>query len=330
MSDRRPPILMVVPCLNEARQIGRLLGGLCAATHSLDAMIIVADGGSTDGTRNIVTRIADQDWRVVLIENPKRLQSAAVNLAVQMFGETFEYVIRIDVHGAYPADYCSRLVEDALNTGADSVVVSMRTNGSGIIQSATAAAQNSRLGTGGSKHRLASEGQWIEHGHHALMRISAFTAVGGYDETFSHNEDAELDYRLANAGYRIWMTGKTRMTYYPRSSFGALFLQYLRYGRGRARNMLKHRNFPNFRQILPLMVFPTTVLILLSYVNLVALMPLFLWTAICICYGIKIALHEARPSLILAGVSAMIMHFAWSTGFWLQLASSAGGQRGIT
>ena len=41
-----------------------------------------------------------------------------------------------------------------------------------------------------------AEGHWADHGHHALMRISAFRAVGGYDESFSHNEDAELDYRL--------------------------------------------------------------------------------------------------------------------------------------
>ena len=41
------------------------------------------------------------------------------------------------------------------------------------------------------------------------MRIAAFRAVGGYDESFSHNEDAELDYRLRQAGYRIWMTDKT-------------------------------------------------------------------------------------------------------------------------
>ena len=55
------------------------------------------------------------------------------------------------------------------------------------------------------------------------MSIPAFRAVGGYDESFSHNEDAELDYRLNAAGYRIWMTDKTLMVYYPRASVGASF-----------------------------------------------------------------------------------------------------------
>jgi hypothetical protein len=73
------------------------------------------------------------------------------------------------------------------------------------------------------------------------MGIAAFRAVGGYDESFSHNEDAELDFRLRQAGFRIWMTDKTVMTYYPRASVLPLFRQYLGYGRGRAKNILKHR-----------------------------------------------------------------------------------------
>ena len=66
-----------------------------------------------------------------------------------------------------------------------------------------------------------AKGHWTDHGHHALMRVAAFRAVGGYDESFSHNEDAELDYRLRAAGYRIWMTDKTFMVYYPRASVPA-------------------------------------------------------------------------------------------------------------
>ncbi len=88
------------------------------------------------------------------------------------------------------------------------------------------------------------------------MRIASFEVVGGYDETFSHNEDAELDYRLRKAGFRIWMTDKTRMIYYPRASVGSLFLQYLGYGRGRAKNILKHGHLPSPRQMLPLIVLP--------------------------------------------------------------------------
>ncbi|CDX40696.1 Succinoglycan biosynthesis protein exoA [Mesorhizobium sp. ORS 3359] len=319
MTQANPSILIVIPCLNEAAHIGGLLDQLRPAAARLGGRIVVADGGSSDGTQAIVENIVAKDPRVILLANPKRLQSAAINLAVATLGEGADYLIRIDAHGDYPDDYCDRLVEEALATGADSVVVSMLTAGTGAVQKAVAAAQNSKLGTGGSKHRHMSEGEWVDHGHHALMRIAAFSHAGGYDESFSHNEDAELDYRLRQAGYRIWMSGRTHMVYYPRSSLKSLYLQYLGYGRGRARNVLKHRMVPKVRQMVPLLVAPVVLLALFSFVHWLAAVPFLLWAAVCLGYGLVTAVRQRNASIALAGVSAMVMHFGWSVGFWQQL-----------
>jgi len=319
--------IIVIPCLNEERHIGGLLGRLRPAARRLGARIVVADGGSRDTTRAIVAGVVAQDDNVVLIDNPARIQSAAINRAVELFGDGVDYLIRIDAHGGYPDDYCDRLLEEALETGADSVVVSMLTEGTGTVQQAAAAAQNSKLGTGGSKHRHGSAGEWVDHGHHALIRIAAFRDVGSYDESFSHNEDAEFDHRLRQAGYRIWMSGSTRMTYFPRASLAGLFRQYLGYGRGRAKNVLKHRVIPKLRQMVPLMVVPTALLASLAVVHWIFTVPLLVWAAICLSYGAALALRESRPGLALAGVSAMVMHFAWSLGFWLQLLGMPAGGR---
>lgn len=319
MTQTTASSLIVVPCLNEAAHIGALLGQLRPAAARLGARIVVADGGSTDGTQGIVEKAAAEDPRVILLANPKRIQSAAINLAVATFGDAADYLIRIDAHGGYPADYCDRLIEEALATGADSVVVSMLTSGTGAVQKAAAAAQNSKLGTGGSKHRHMSAGEWVDHGHHALMRIAAFRAVGGYDESFSHNEDAELDYRLRRAGYRIWMSGGTHMVYYPRSTLKSLYFQYLGYGRGRAKNVLKHRMVPKVRQMIPLLVAPVVLLAFFSFVSWLAAVPFLLWAAVCLGYGLVTAIRQRNPGIALAGVSAMVMHFGWSVGFWQQL-----------
>jgi succinoglycan biosynthesis protein ExoA len=313
-------VLAVIPCLNEAKTIEPLLHKLHSQRAGMDMLIVVADGGSADGTPEIVRRVAGNLPGVVLLTNHKKIQSAAVNLAVQRFGDDRDYLIRIDAHGDYPDDYCRVLLEEAVAVDADSVVVGMDTVGFGLFQKATAVAQNSKLGNGGSKHRAGGGGEWVDHGHHALMRIAAFNAVGGYDESFSHNEDAELDFRLRKAGFRIWMTDKTYMTYYPRASASALFRQYLGYGRGRAKNLMKHRSIPKIRQAIPLAVAPVVVGGILALLYWWAAIPLVVWAMACFGYGVWMAVGQRNPYGPLAAISAMIMHFAWSTGFWLELA----------
>ncbi len=321
--------LIVVPTLNEASHIGSLLQNLLLEAEVMDAQIVVADGGSTDGTQAIAGKIAAANPRVTLVHNPKRIQSAAMNLAVAQYGDDLDYVIRIDAHGKYPADYCRVLVAEAERLGVDSIVVPMTTVGQNTFQRAVATAQNSLVGTGGSAHRTGKSAQQVDHGHHALMRIAAYRAVGGYDESFRFNEDAELDHRLGQAGYRIWLTDATAMTYFPRATASGLFKQYFGYGGGRARNILKHRMRPRLRQMLPLVILPTVLLALLSIIHWVFLIPLLAWVLACLVLGAVAARqHFAEYGLPIAqaplvGVAAMIMHLAWSSGFWLHLARRA-------
>jgi succinoglycan biosynthesis protein ExoA len=277
--------------------------------------LVIADGGSTDGTREIAHRLAAEDPRVVFLENLKRIQSAAVNLAVQRYGGAFEFLIRIDAHADYPPRYCERLLAEQAATGADSVVVSMIAKGEGAFQRAAAAAQNSVLGNGGSAHRRLGEGRFTDHGHHALMRISAYAQAGAYDETFTHNEDAELDYRLRALGFRIWLSGMPPVIYFPRSRPAALLRQYFNYGKGRARTLFKHKVRPKLRQSVPLAVAPALGLALLAPVHPVFALPAAAWAGLCTAYGIWIGIRQKEVSAMLSGFAAMLMHLGWSAGF---------------
>jgi len=316
-------ILAVIPCLNEEKHIEALVTNLLVHTADLDLQIVIADGDSQDRTPAIAQQLAATHQRVTYLHNPKRLQSAALNLAVQTMGDNYDYLIRLDAHAHYPADFCHILLAEEQATGAAAVVVPMHTVGEHGFQKAVALAQNSKLGNGGSSHRnTGGEGKWVDHGHHALMRIRAFKQVGGYDDTFSHNEDAELDHRLQLAGHRLWLTGKTALDYFPRAAARPLFLQYLRFGRGRARTILKHRIIPKIRQMVPAAVLPAAFLFLLSPWLPICALPLLGWAAICLSYGVYLGHKAGDYRQMLAGPAAMIMHMGWSIGFWQGLLQS--------
>jgi succinoglycan biosynthesis protein ExoA len=308
--------LVVIPCLNEVRHLENVVTTLVNGKVPSMAMVIV-DGGSTDGSVALAHDLAARFSSVSMLANPKRIQSAGVNLAVQTFGKHAEFLIRIDAHADYPKDYCHVLIEEAERTHASSVVVGMKTAGDQWFQRAVARAQNSLLGNGGSGHRVISKnGRWTEHGHHALMRIDAFLRVGGYDESFSHNEDVELDTRLRQNGYKIWLTGRTSITYYPRSSPASLFRQSVNLGAGRARTMFKHRKTAKLRHFAVAMVLPVGLLACASPMAWLAVVPLATWVALCLGYGLFLGLKERSSSGIAAGPAAMIMHAGWSVGFW--------------
>ncbi len=72
----------------------------------MNARIVVADGGSTDATRDIVARISAADPRDRAAAQSAADPECRRQSRRQTFGRDYDYLIRIDAHGDYPADYC--------------------------------------------------------------------------------------------------------------------------------------------------------------------------------------------------------------------------------
>lgn len=313
-------VIIVIPALNEQPHIEAVIRSLQADAGCAEALIVLADGGSRDATVATVQRIGLGDPRVIAMPTSRPLGiSASINRAVERFGHGRRWLVRVDAHARYPADYASRLVRAAMAHDATSVVTSMRSSGTTCFQTAAAAAQNSFLGTGGSAHRMVGRaGAWVEHGHHALIAIDAFVAVGGYDENFSHNEDAELDHRILDAAGRIWLEPELALVYYPRRTLPALTRQYFRYGSGRAMTVARHPRRRRARQVLPLAIAPICCLLALGPLFWPAAVPALAWVVLCLGYGLWLA-RSARPCAAAAGVAAIAMQAAWSFGYWKQV-----------
>ncbi|ARN22588.1 glycosyltransferase family 2 protein [Piscinibacter gummiphilus] len=312
-------ILVVIPTLNEARTID---GVLSALSKDLPAgcttTFVVADGGSTDGTAERVS-----SWPgVQLLRNPRRIQSAAVNLAARTHGGDADVLIRCDAHAVYPPGFVRQLVESLDRNGADAVVVPMDSVGHSCLQKATAWVSDTPVGSGGSAHRGGRRSGFVDHGHHAAFRMASFRRAGGYDETFTHNEDAELDCRQRALGSKVWLDADIRLEYHPRDTFTGLWKQYRGYGRGRSRTVRRHPGSMRARQL----AVPVHLALSAAALVLAAWAPwLLVWPAAYLAalaaVSVALAVKHRSACGLLGGPAAFVMHTAWAMGFFGGLLS---------
>lgn len=314
-------VIVVIPALNEADHIAACVRSLMTGDARLSAIeMVVADGGSRDRTREIVLALQGEYPNLRLIDNPKRLQSAAVNLAAQGAGAGRSILVRCDAHAIYPENYVMRVADSLVRHGVASLVVPMDAVGTSCFQRANAWIVDTPLGSGGSAHRGGRKSGEVDHGHHAGFDLKAFLAVGGYDETFSHNEDAEYDARLRQSGERVFLDADIRLSYLPRATAGALARQYFNYGKGRARTLMKHGERPKLRQLIP----PAT---LVACVLGLAIAPFSLWglvlpggyLAALIAASLMVAVKHKSACGLLAGLASATMHMSWSLGLFRQV-----------
>jgi GT2 family glycosyltransferase len=225
----RPLVSIVIPCLNEENYITALLDSLAAQDYGPDGIeVLVADGGSTDRTRQLVADYASPFARLELVDNPRRITVAGLNEG--MDASRGDCWIIIGAHSKVRADFVRESVEALRRTGAACVGGPIETIGEGAVGMAIAAAMSSPFGVGDAKFRYAeSEGE-VDTVPFGCYHRKVWEVVGRFDETVDGADEDSYNSRLIEAGGRIWLTPAIRSSYYPRRSLTALGRQYWEYG----------------------------------------------------------------------------------------------------
>lgn len=323
--DRPPVLSIVLPVLNEARDIGRLLDELRRQTSPPGGFeVLVADGGSTDATRAIVAERARTWPELRLLENPGRLSSAGRNVGAR--AARGEYVVFLDGHCHLPrADYLTRTVELFEATGADCLCRPQPLDR--IVESsgarAIAAARHSWLGHNpGSDIYGGAPGFTDPRSAGAAYRRGCLEQLGGYDERFDACEDVEFNHRVAAAGLRAYRHPDLSVPYRPRASLGALWRQMVRYGRGRARLFARHPSRVPWPLVLISVAAVALAVVLLAaglrVAGVLIVAALAAWMLVVGAESLRLAgftAAAARTALAFAAI-----HAGLAAGFWRGLA----------
>jgi glycosyltransferase involved in cell wall biosynthesis len=319
-----PRVSIVIPCRNEKRYIEHCLDSITASDYPADRLeILVADGRSTDGTREILARYCAGHPSVRLLDNPTGTTPAALNTAI--LAATGEIVIRMDAHVLYPPDYIRLLVAGLEKTGADNVggVLETVAPEETPVAQAIALAMSHRFGVGNSAFRVGTSlEKEVDTVPFGCFRREIFNRVGLFDEELIRNQDDEFNFRLIRRGGRVVLLPQVSCRYFSRRSLGQLARMYYQYGYFKPLVARKIGRVMTLRQLAPALLVAglTCTAVLAPWVSLARNTFLTVLAAygsvlmLCSLSGIRRGGVACAAALIPAFAT---LHFSYGIGFIL-------------
>ncbi|MCL4291271.1 MAG: glycosyltransferase family 2 protein [Thermoleophilia bacterium] len=252
MSNPVACVSVIVPMLDEAAHVEALVDDLRAQDYAGELEVIVADGGSRDGSPDILREAARRaGLAVIVIPNPGRYVSPGLNACIAR--AKGELIVRLDCHSRYPSDYLSRCAVASAETGADNVGGVVVPTGRTPTERAVACAMDSPFGgIGWTRHAQKAGRVDTDTVTFGAFRREALRRVGGFDETLVRNQDEELNLRLRLGGGRVVLDPTIRVHYVPRGTYRALARQYCGYGFWKVTVRRKHSQRLSARSLVPL------------------------------------------------------------------------------
>ena len=230
-SVEQPLVTVVLPIRNEELRIVACLDSIVRQDYPQGRMeILVVDGMSTDRTRETVQTYVGRYPHIRLIDNPARIQVVALNEGIRQ--ARGRYVLRMDGHSEYAADYVSKCVYYLEKTGADNVGGPYATYPGADTRMARtiAAVTQNRYVVGGAAFRVSNRPQYCDGCVFGSWRRELFEQVGLFNETLVRGEDNEFNSRIMAHGGKIFMTPDIRLRYFNQATLCGLLRQA--YGNG--------------------------------------------------------------------------------------------------
>jgi succinoglycan biosynthesis protein ExoA len=319
-----PFISVIMPVYNEKEYMDSSLGSVIAQDYPPELIeILVVDGMSNDGTREIVRFYQRKNPNMSLIDNPGKIVPIGMNTALRRCRG--EIIIRVDGHCEVAPDYVRKCVQYLQGGDIDGVGGPMKTIGETPLSESIAVAMSSKFGVGGSAFRtITGKSMLVDSIPFPAYTNSIIQKAGFYDEELVRNQDDEYNYRLRSLGARLLLASDIQSTYYSRGSMKKLWKQYYQYGYWKVRVLQKHPLQMRPRQFIPPLFVSALILsmimALLSLISfqilglpLLSLMVFYLLTNLAA--STYTAAKKGWQHLLLLPILFAILHLSYGLGF---------------
>ncbi|WZO57131.1 glycosyltransferase [Microbacterium sp. LWH10-1.2] len=315
-----------MPVLNERAYLEHAVASVLQQRLDIPAELVLALGPSTDGTTELAQRLASEDSRIRLVENPAAHIPVGLNAAIR--ASRYATIIRVDAHSELSPGYAARAIDTLDRTDSANVGGVMHAEGRTPFQRSVARLYNSPVGLGGGAYHGGSQEGEAESAYLGVMRRSVLEEVGLFDESIRRGEDWELNLRIRQAGHRVWFDPELSVTYWPRENWLRLARQFRATGawRGELVRRFGRRNGIRFFAPPALVLLVALALIvgvlqatgvLSGVVSLVASL-VYLPLAIYILLDVAVALAPGGGGIRQRLWTLLVMptmHLSWGLGF---------------
>jgi glycosyltransferase involved in cell wall biosynthesis len=330
--SERPLVSVVLATYNEGRLVDRCLASLQRQeTPDFELEILVVDGKSTDGTKEIADQIAAADPRVRVFVNERRRTPFALNIGLR--AARGKYVCIFGAHTVYTKNYIAVCLREMIAHGAVGCVGRIVTQPSNQSLEArlNAWTLGHPFGSSRKSFRTQPEGE-TESINFPIMLKAPLLEVGGFDEDLFRNQDLDMNQRLRAKGYKFYCTWKTECYYFPKGLLNYAFLN------GFWNLISLKKNFGSFRVrhfvpclfLLTLLFFlafglggvflPTPYSKLLS-IPFAAVLGLHL--SLGLIAGIQVAIRDKSPGALWLPFVFLAFHLCYGLGTLLALVTNA-------
>lgn len=322
-----PLVSIILPIRNEATYIERTLHSIFEQDYSGEMEILIADGMSTDNTRNIISQVAVQypRYAIQILDNEGGIVPIGMNIALRY--ARGEIIIRVDGHCVIAPDYVRRCVDHIQMDHIDGVGGAMKSIGETDKARAIAYGVSSRFGVGNSAFRtLSGQNMLVDTVPFPAYTRTIIELAGFYDEELVRNQDDEYNYRIRKLGGKIMLAADVRSVYFSRTSLRGLWRQYFQYGYWKVRVLQKHPLQMSLRQFVPpafiflLVCSAMTLFFPVSYFIYLATFVPMIYFALNFAVSFSIAANNGWKYLQFLSVVFVIIHIGYGLGFLAGLA----------
>ncbi|MBN2121332.1 MAG: glycosyltransferase [Candidatus Omnitrophica bacterium] len=314
---------VVVICYNEADNIEACLRSLINQTYPRNAFeVIVVDGESKDNTQSIVRKYAAAHSNIRLIVEPKKGAAAARNTGLRSAG--YGQVAFIDADCEAPSEWLEKLVKEYKDRSRDDNKLAavggknIPLKEAGPFLKAIGVALDSFAGSFGSvQGRQFKRSRYVVSlaTLNVLYDRKTLIDIGGYDESLeSEAEDADLNFRLASAGYTLFFIPESFVWHKMRPTPKKWFKNMFRYGKGRARLLKRYPKMWRVSFVLPLLFISAMFSIIFIPFSPIFCLPLFYFPAVA-GFSLFQAIRKKTHFLVFYVMLVyIIQHFGYSLG----------------